>query len=130
MFKNLQRFQCSLLILSGFTVLTAGVFQPVMYFWNVVLSYVRKNNVESRTREISNDIELGEGLAPNTKHTIIHNQKEIIHSQKSEIVKKKKPMADGKQQRTTQTSQSRRAHGTDTTHYYQTPTDQRNYHML
>ena len=126
----MQRFKCILLILLGFTLLTAGVFQPVMYFWNVVLSYVRKDNVESRTSDISNDIELGERLAPNSKHTIIHNQKEIKHSQKSEIVKKKKPMPNRKQQRTAHTSQSQRANGTDTTHYYQTPADQRNYHML
>ena len=111
-------------------MLTAGVFQPVMYFWNVVLSYVRKDNVESRRREISNDIELGERLAPNTKHTIIHNQNGIKYSQKSEIVKKKKHMPNRKQQGTSQTSQSRRANGTDTTHYYQTPADQRNYHLL
>ena len=126
----MQRFKCILLNLLGFTLLTAGVFQPVMHFWNVVLSYVRKDNVESRTREISNDIELGERLAPNTKPTIIHNQKEIKHLQKSEIVKKKKRMPNRKQHRTAQTSQSRRPNSTNTTHYYQTPADQRNYHML
>ena len=26
---------------TGFTILTAGAFQTVMYFWNVVLSYYR-----------------------------------------------------------------------------------------
>ena len=101
-----------------------------MHFWNVVLSYVRKDNVQSRVLETSTDIELGERLAPNSKHTIIYNPKENKHSQKSRAVTKENPRPHRQKQTNPRTSQPQRAHGTNSTHYYQTPADQRNYHLL
>ena len=74
----------------GFTILTAGVFQPVMYFWNVVLSYVRNQKSRNDPKINSNDIELGEHLAPNPSHAVIYKQRSNVASkgeQKSKKVK-------------------------------------------
>ena len=117
-------------IISGFTILTAGVFQPVMYFWNVVLSYVRKDNAQNRERVNSNDIELGEQLSPNSKHTVIYNPKEIKRPEKSHMAKDRSSSIHKQKQSNARPIQQRRGQGTNPTHYYQTPADQRNYHML
>ena len=113
--------------------MTAGVFQPVMHFWNVVLSYVRKNKSENNKTQNRNDIELGERLAPHpTAHAQIYKQKS-----NSGQIQTKKPTHPGNpgkhnisQKSNSRSSQQQRADRNTPTHYYQTPTDQKNYHML
>ena len=99
-----------------------------MYFWNVVLSYVRKDNFQNRERiDHPNDIELAEQLDPDSRHKVIYK-----HVQKSKINQNKKSSGRQKQSNTRAPRHQEQRHiqGSNSTHYYQTPADQRNYHML
>ena len=49
-----------------------------MYFWNVVLSYVRNQTSDNDAKSNANDIELDEHLAPNPAHSDIYKHKNNV----------------------------------------------------
>ena len=112
--------------------MTAGIFQPVMHFWNVVLSYVRKQNDEKYERTNTNEIELGENMTPNPVNTSIVKERENVRTKKVPIANPKHSNAahHSQRQKPIQTDQQQRIDSNSSTRYYQTPTDQKNYHML
>ena len=108
--------------------MTAGIFQPVMHFWNVVLSYVRKQNNEKYERTNTNEIELGERMTPNPVNTRIYKERENVRTKQVPKAKHGNTANHSQRQKPIQTVQQQRID--NDTRYYQTPTDQRNYHML
>ena len=111
--------------------MTAGIFQPVMHFWNVVLSYVRKQNNEKYERTNTNEIELGERMTPNPVNTKIYKQRENVRTKQVPKAKHGNAAYHSQRQKPIQTvQQQQRIDNNSSTRYYQTPTDQRNYHML
>ena len=105
-----------------------------MYFWNVVLSYTRSKNGDSHGGPIRlelDDLELGEHLAPTSeKNTAIYKQKTKVHSKQVQRPKNVPASSRDNKQKHSRTGQDQKAHGNTPSHYYQTPTDQKNYHML
>ena len=110
--------------------MTAGIFQPVMHFWNVVFSYVRKQNDDKYERTNTNEIELGERMPPNPVNTRIYKERENVRTKHVSKTKHSSVAHHSQRQKPIQTVHQQRIDSNSSTRYYQTPTDQRNYHML